>query len=54
MNLPDKDGHFGPYGGKFVPETLMPALSDLETAYAQACADPAFWNQFHSLCRNYA
>ena len=54
MNLPDKQGHFGPYGGKFVPETLMPALSELESAYAQACADPAFWNQFHSLCRNYA
>src|SRR4030043_713597 len=54
MNLPDKQGHFGPYGGKFVPETLMPALSELESAYAQACADPAFWNQFLSLCRNYA
>lgn len=54
MNLPDKHGHFGPYGGKFVPETLMPALSELESAYAQACADPTFWQQFHSLCRNYA
>jgi tryptophan synthase beta chain len=54
MNLPDKYGHFGPYGGKFVPETLMPALSELETAYTQACADPAFWNEFDSLCRNYA
>ena len=53
MNLPDKQGHFGSYGGKFVPETLMPALSELESAYAQTCADPAFWEQFHSLCRNY-
>jgi tryptophan synthase beta chain len=53
MNLPDKQGHFGPYGGKFVPETLMPALSELESAYAQACADHTFWHQFHSLCRNY-
>ncbi|MBM3157692.1 MAG: tryptophan synthase subunit beta [Chloroflexi bacterium] len=54
MNLPDKQGHFGPYGGKFVPETLMPALSELESTYAQACADSAFWNEFDSLCRNYA
>ena len=53
INLPDKQGHFGPYGGKFVPETLMPALSELEAVYAKACADPAFWNEFNSLCRNY-
>ncbi len=54
MNLPDRHGHFGPYGGKFVPETLIPALSELESAYAQACADPVFWNEFDLLCRNYA
>lgn len=52
--LPDKQGHFGAYGGKFVPETLMPALSELEQAYAQACSDPTFWNQFNSLCCDYA
>ncbi len=52
--LPDEQGHFGPYGGKFVPETLMPALSELESAYAQACADPTFQQQFHSLCCDYA
>lgn len=54
LKLPDKQGHFGPYGGKFVPETLMPALSELEQAYARACADPTFWNQFNSLCKDYA
>ena len=51
--LPDERGHFGPYGGKFVPETLMPALSELESAYAEACADPAFRERFDSLCRDY-
>jgi tryptophan synthase beta chain len=54
LKLPDKQGHFGSYGGKFVPETLMPALSELESAYAQACADKTFWQQLHSLCCEYA
>lgn len=54
MKLPDEQGHYGPYGGKFVPETLMPALSELESAYSQACADADFWEQFNSLCRDYA
>ena len=42
MMLPDSDGHFGIYGGKFVPETLMPALQDLEDVYLKAKDDPAF------------
>ncbi len=54
LKLPDKQGHYGPYGGKFVPETLMPALSELESAYIQACADPNFQRQFHALCCDYA
>jgi len=54
LKLPDEQGHYGPYGGKFVPETLMPALSELESAYSQACADADFWKQFNSLCRDYA
>ena len=33
---PDETGHFGPYGGKFVPETLMPALEELEEVYLKA------------------
>ena len=54
LDLPDSRGHFGPYGGKFVPETLMPALSELESAYTEACMDATFWEQFNSLCRDYA
>jgi len=40
--LPDATGHFGPYGGVFVPETLMTALAELTAAYEQASKDPAF------------
>jgi len=50
---PDVRGYFGQYGGKFVPETLMPALSELETAYADAMADADFQQQFNQLCRDY-
>ncbi|MFM9104505.1 MAG: tryptophan synthase subunit beta, partial [Cyanobium sp.] len=39
---PDPLGRFGPYGGQYVPETLMPALAELEAAAAEAWADPAF------------
>ena len=39
---PDERGHFGIYGGRFVAETLMPLILDLERAYTQAKADPAF------------
>ncbi len=53
MELPDSQGHFGPYGGKFVPETLMPALAELESAYAEACSDPEFWKQYDDLCRDF-
>ena len=53
LKLPDVQGHYGPYGGKFVPETLMPALAEFEAAYAQASADPKFWEQFNSLCHDY-
>lgn len=42
MALPDKNGHFGVFGGRYVPETLMPALYALEEAYAAAAKDPEF------------
>lgn len=42
MTVPDKKGHFGVYGGKFVPETLIPALADLEHAYISAKKDREF------------
>ncbi len=54
LKLPDERGRFGDYGGKFVPEVLMPALQELEAAYARASADASFWKRFDDLCRNYA
>jgi tryptophan synthase beta chain len=41
-SVPDASGHFGPYGGIFVPETLMAALEELEVVYREASRDPAF------------
>ncbi|PDV99367.1 tryptophan synthase subunit beta [Candidatus Viridilinea mediisalina] len=46
-------GRFGPYGGRYVPETLMPAMTALEAAYAAACADPDFWAELDHLQRSY-
>ena len=46
-------GHFGPYGGQFVPETLMPALAELVRAFADAKNDPAFTQRFAELGRTY-
>ncbi|HEY8241035.1 MAG TPA: tryptophan synthase subunit beta, partial [Kiritimatiellia bacterium] len=40
--IPDASGHFGPYGGMFVPETLMEPLQELARQYAKARRDPAF------------
>jgi len=52
--LPDRRGHFGPYGGRYVAETLMPALVELERAYAAARRDAAFRQQFQKYLREYA
>ncbi len=51
---PDAQGHFGPYGGKFVPEILMSPLDELEKAYAEARSDPKFETELQELLRNYA
>src|SRR5574344_1375404 len=51
---PDAAGHFGPYGGKYVGETLMATLEALEKAYNEAKADPAFWTEFHTMLEHYA
>ncbi len=51
--LPDSSGHFGPYGGSFVPETLMYALDELKIAYAVAKDDSAFQEEFHRLLREF-
>jgi tryptophan synthase beta chain len=53
-SLPDAGGHYGPYGGRFVPETLMSPLEDLEKAYFEAREDPAFRKELDDLLRNYA
>ena len=52
--LPDRAGHFGPFGGKFVPETVMAALDELEHAYAAARRDPAFTRELRHLLSTYA
>ncbi len=52
--LPDSRGYFGDYGGRFVPETLMPVLDELAAAYEEAKADAAFWAEFESLSRDYS
>ncbi len=53
-SLPDKTGHFGPYGGRFVPETLMAPLGELERAYDEARRDTSFREELESLLKNYA
>src|SRR5213083_3433098 len=46
-------GRFGPYGGRYVPETLMHALEELAAVYDAARADPRFWSELDDLLRNY-
>ena len=53
-NLPDAGGHFGPYGGMFVPETLMTALNDLTQEYLKARQDADFQRQLSWLLQEYA
>ena len=50
---PDEHGHFGIYGGRFVAETLMPLILDLEQAYAEARVDPAFQTEMAGYLTNY-
>ncbi|WP_170004623.1 tryptophan synthase subunit beta [Pseudopontixanthobacter vadosimaris] len=50
---PDENGHFGAYGGRYVAETLMPLVLDLEREYRAAQADPAFREQFDDLLEHY-
>ena len=50
---PDQHGHFGIFGGRFVAETLMPLILDLERAYRAAKEDPAFQAQFDDLLEHY-
>ena len=51
--IPDARGHFGPYGGRFVPETLMHPLQELEDEYLRAQKDPAFKREFEYYLREF-
>ena len=51
---PDSGGHFGAYGGRYVPEVLMSPLEELERVYAEARQDPAFHEELKLLQNTYA
>ncbi len=53
MSGPDEGGRFGDYGGRFVSETLMPLILDLEAEYEKAKSDPAFWAEMDDLWEHY-
>lgn len=53
INVPDEEGKFGPYGGQFIPETLMPAVEELIEAYETARTDPDFLAEFDHLLKTY-
>ena len=53
VQLPDARGRFGPYGGRFVPETLMFALEELTQAYSEASQDPAFQAEYRKILNEY-
>jgi tryptophan synthase beta chain len=52
--VPDARGRYGPYGGRYVPETLMAPLEELERAYAEASADPSFQARLSKLLHDFA
>ena len=54
MGEPDATGRFGDFGGRFLPESLVPACQELEAAWRSAWADPAFHDRYDGLLRDYA
>ncbi|MCA9296199.1 MAG: tryptophan synthase subunit beta, partial [Phycisphaerales bacterium] len=52
-NAPDQHGHFGAYGGRYVPETLMNALEELERAYIDARRDQGFLDELRTMQRDF-
>ncbi len=50
---PDENGHFGKFGGRFVPETLMPILEDLDEAYSRVRFDRDFWSEVDYYYKHY-
>jgi len=53
LSGPDSEGHFGIYGGRYVAETLMPLILQVEQAYAKAKTDPEFQREFDYYCKHY-
>ena len=53
MTDPNKEGRVGEFGGRFVPETLIPACEELEEAFREAWDDSAFVEQFHTILNDY-
>ncbi len=53
VELPDSRGYFGVYGGKFIPETLVPAVEELERWYLKLRDDKSFWDEFDYYLKNY-
>ncbi|MFH1763996.1 MAG: tryptophan synthase subunit beta [Gemmatimonadota bacterium] len=53
METKEEKGRFGPYGGRYVPETLIPALEELDVAYSVAREDPGFWDELEGLLKDY-
>ena len=54
MGQPTADGRFGDFGGRFLPESLIPACAELEAAFTDAWADPAFHAEYEGVLRDYA
>ncbi len=54
LGVPDDKGRFGPFGGRYVPETLMAAVEQLRNEYDAACKDPSFWQELDWYLHNYA
>jgi tryptophan synthase beta chain len=52
-SMTEGKGRFGPYGGRYVPETLIPALEELEEAYHLAIEDPEFWRELRGLLKDF-
>jgi len=54
MELPDRNGYFGSFGGRFVPETLMSALQELGNSYQHCKDDPGYWEELYYYYKNYS
>ncbi|MGC9141912.1 MAG: tryptophan synthase subunit beta [Caldimicrobium sp.] len=54
MTLPNKKGYFGPFGGRYIPETLIPLILELEKTYNEVLKDVTFWKEWRDLLEEYA